>query len=606
MYEAFFGLHDKPFNITPDPRYLYLADSHEEALSALLYGIREKKGLVTITGPVGVGKTTILFSFFERIDREAEIAFFPGGITGNRTDFFRELCVQFGLPADSSSLFDLTRELQTFTASQLDQGRSVIVLVDEAQDLGVEELNNFRYMNNLETPAAKFLQIVLTGTEDLDDRLRDEKLLSLRQRVAIRCEIRPLDPASSIAYVLHRLRVAGSTSDTLFTPGAFWRIVNYARGIPRRINVLCDNAMIIAFALKTSPVDEACVIEAMEGLEGEARAGEAAEIVSREEVETLLHAAARRLEEKVRPGVASGPSPDAAPPDEAGPRQGDAVRAPAPGPSARDMEFPRKVSILSGTRETDRRTGVIWGLVLLFLVLAGLVAFFMMRKDAREGPAPLPPPMELPAVLDAVPLEEALPAEAPAPSGAAGIRENGPEENLNLSPMPVDAVKPEAGQDEGRAVVSGNRGLGVIALERFGTLTLEIFQDLRARNPDIPDWNRLGGGVELLLEDEAVVTGDPVDFFSVQVISYRREENTLRAAGRLCGEGMENVFIISRDPSPETGPRWYSCCVGIFVSVEDAAGWRDRMRASGFHDAFIDRIRGLRLPDILYPCEGEG
>ena len=109
MYEPFFGLTDAPFNMTPDPRYLFLSEVHEEALSALLYGIRQRKGLMTLTGPVGVGKTTILFSFFKRMERRAEIALFPGGMTGSRVDFFREMCRQFHLPADHTSLFDLTR-----------------------------------------------------------------------------------------------------------------------------------------------------------------------------------------------------------------------------------------------------------------------------------------------------------------------------------------------------------------------------------------------------------------------------------------------------------------------------------------------------------------
>ncbi len=616
MYEPFFGLSDKPFNVTPDPRYLYLADSHEEALSALVYGIRERKGLITLTGPVGVGKTTVLFSFFERIQRDVEIAFFPGGVTGSRVDFFQELCKQFRLPAESSSLFDLTRTLKDFTSRKLEEDRNVIVLVDEAQDLGVEELNHFRYLNNLETPDTKFFQIVLTGMPELDEKLRDEKLLSLRQRVAIRCVIQPLDPPSSIEYVLHRLRVAGNPSDNLFTPGALWRIVNYSQGIPRRINVLCDNAMIIAFALKKVPVEEAFVVEALEGMEGEDWEKEAEPAVSREEVETLLYEASRRLQERAAP---ADPPPE--PREAASEREGRGSGAVAPAAARRDVEYPRKVSVrqveegLPG--RSGNRTAIIAALVITGCVLGGLLLHLCLGRDTLESPVPKPVPESAgpmaPWPEQEVPLKEpALPPPGILTGDAGLVMERSPavpEEPVPEAPVPAmellpDAPGPEEEDGEESLAPSGPRAVWAIALARYGTLTLEVLQDLETRNPGIRDWNRLSADTDLRLPDTLESSRGPVDFYTVQVISFRQERNIRKAAERLCAEGNQNVFVLRPDPEPaaEDGRSWYSCCVGVFASETAAEQWRVRMRQAGFHDAFVVRLRAVPLKEVLFPC----
>jgi len=294
MYESFFGLKDKPFNMTPDPRYLYLSESHEEALAALLYGIRERKGLITLTGSVGVGKTLILYSFFEQMRDRIEMAFFPGGFSAGRVEFLRELCRLFSLGTDYTSQFEFTREIERFLSGRARAGKNIVLLVDEAQDLSLEDLNHFRFLNNLETPDVKFLQIILCGTEELDAALRDPKVLSLRQRVAIRTVIDPLDARSSVEYIHHRVAVAGGAAEDLFTVGALWRILNYAKGIPRKINVMCDNALVIAFALRKLAVEEAFVVEALESLEGKGGGKEGPDFATREIVEALCTDIQRR------------------------------------------------------------------------------------------------------------------------------------------------------------------------------------------------------------------------------------------------------------------------------------------------------------------------
>ena len=229
MYESFFGLSEKPFNLTPDPRYFYLSASHREALAALLYGVHEKAGLVTLTGPVGVGKTMILASFLDQIKKNAETASFSGEISASRLAFLKDLCGALGISPEQDSPFGLSELVKAFAVEKTGEGRSVVVLVDEAQELSLEELDHFHHLSNLEAPDAKLLQIVLAGTEKLDEDLRDKSLEALWQRVAIRCAIQPLEPDETVEYVLHRMRIAGSSSLDLFTDDALWRIVNYSR-----------------------------------------------------------------------------------------------------------------------------------------------------------------------------------------------------------------------------------------------------------------------------------------------------------------------------------------------------------------------------------------
>ena len=167
MYESFFGLNEKPFNLTPDPRYFYLSESHREALAGLIYGVRERAGLITVTGPVGVGKTMILASFLDQIRKYAEAASFSGSISGDRIGFLRDLCGSLRISQEQNSLFGVSQVIKDFAVQKAGEGRSVVVLVDEAQDLGLEELEHFHHLSNLETPDAKLVQIVLAGTDKL-------------------------------------------------------------------------------------------------------------------------------------------------------------------------------------------------------------------------------------------------------------------------------------------------------------------------------------------------------------------------------------------------------------------------------------------------------
>src|SRR5580698_4077621 len=248
MYLQFFGLAEKPFAITPDPRYLYLSGRHADALAHLVYGINEAGGFIQLTGEVGTGKTTTIRSLLARAPKNAEIALIlnprlsPG-------EFLLALCEELGLGADDSSLVN-TKELVDLLNRYLlrahAQGRRVVLIVDEAQNLEPRVLEQIRLLTNLETETQKLLQIILIGQPELRRLLAREDLRQIAQRVTGRYHLDPLTRAETAAYVRHRLRVAGATAD-IFSSGALREIYHISHGIPRVINIICDRALLGAY-----------------------------------------------------------------------------------------------------------------------------------------------------------------------------------------------------------------------------------------------------------------------------------------------------------------------------------------------------------------------
>jgi general secretion pathway protein A len=248
MYLAFFGLAEKPFSITPDPRYLYLSARHADALAHLVYGITEAGGFVQLTGEVGTGKTTIIRSLLSRTPQNAEIALIlnPHLSSG---EFLLSLCEELGMGAADSadgSAKDMVDLLNRYLLRAHAQGRRVVLIVDEAQNLAPDVLEQIRLLTNLETETQKLLQIILIGQPELRKLLAREDLRQLAQRVTGRYHLDPLSRAETAAYVRHRLRVAGATAD-IFTNGALREIYHISHGIPRVINIVCDRALLGAY-----------------------------------------------------------------------------------------------------------------------------------------------------------------------------------------------------------------------------------------------------------------------------------------------------------------------------------------------------------------------
>src|SRR5580704_6750933 len=260
MYLAFFGIAEKPFAITPDPRYLYLSARHADALAHLVYGINEAGGFIQLTGEVGTGKTTTIRSLLARAPKNAEIALILNPRL-SASEFLHALCEELGLAADDSSdtqtkaLVDL---LNRYLLNAHAHGQRVVLIVDEAQNLAPDVLEQVRLLTNLETETHKLLQIILIGQPELRKLLAREDLRQIAQRITARFHLDPLSRDETYAYVRHRLRVAGATTD-IFTRAALREVYRVTGGVPRVINILCDRAMLGAYTQELHQVPASLV-----------------------------------------------------------------------------------------------------------------------------------------------------------------------------------------------------------------------------------------------------------------------------------------------------------------------------------------------------------
>jgi general secretion pathway protein A len=260
MYLRFFGLNEKPFAITPDPRYLYLSERHAEALAHLLYGINESGGFIQLTGEVGTGKTTVVRTLLSRVPHHADVAVILNPRV-TPVEFLLTICEELGLgiaDADRDSVKQMVDALNRRLLSAHADGRRIIVIVDEAQNLSAEVLEQVRLLTNLETPTQKLLQIILIGQPELRELLDRTELRQLAQRITGRYHLEPLSREETLGYVRHRLRVAGAAED-IFTPSALAEVHRLAAGIPRVINVTCDRALLGAYTQETRKVTSSLV-----------------------------------------------------------------------------------------------------------------------------------------------------------------------------------------------------------------------------------------------------------------------------------------------------------------------------------------------------------
>src|ERR1700685_3701951 len=260
MYTSFFGLNEKPFAITPDPRYLYLSERHAEALAHLLYGINESGGFIQLTGEVGTGKTTVVRTLLSRVPHHAYVA----GILNPRVtpvEFLLTICEELGVAvgqAERDSVKAMVDALNRRLLTAHAEGRRIIVIVDEAQNLSADVLEQVRLLTNLETATQKLLQIILIGQPELRELLDRTDLRQLAQRITGRYHLKPLSREETKGYVRHRLRVAGATEE-IFTPAALSEVHRLSMGIPRVINVACDRALLGAYTQETRKITAALV-----------------------------------------------------------------------------------------------------------------------------------------------------------------------------------------------------------------------------------------------------------------------------------------------------------------------------------------------------------
>lgn len=268
MYLEYYGLKQAPFEITPNPRFLFYSAKHREAFNHLLYGIRERKGFVQMTGEVGAGKTTLCRALLEQLpaDRYSTALILNPAL--DAMELVKAVAIEFGLEAKGADRLDTLHIINKFLLEEVGRGRDCVLIIDEAQDLSEELLEQVRLLSNLETDSRKLLQIVLLGQPELRAKLNSYRLRQLRQRITVRYHLRSLTQHEMTQYVQHRLHVSGANGSPRFTRPALWRIYHYSKGIPRLVNALCDKALLAGFAHESDKINFRMVGQAKRELEG--------------------------------------------------------------------------------------------------------------------------------------------------------------------------------------------------------------------------------------------------------------------------------------------------------------------------------------------------
>jgi len=254
MYEKFYGFKERPFNMTPDSRFFFKSEKHEEALSHLLVAISQRNGFAVITGEVGSGKTTVTRTLLRRLDEETKVALILNTHLSQK-ELLTSILEDFGVQYKNTSKTALLSALNAFLLEQAEDEKNVVIIIDEAQNLKPSVLEEVRMLSNLETEEEKLLQIILIGQPELRKKLRDPKLRQFTQRIVFYYHLEPLNHDETVKYINHRIKTAGCAKESLFTPMALELIHKYSSGIPRMINLLCHNALINGLVADTSIIN---------------------------------------------------------------------------------------------------------------------------------------------------------------------------------------------------------------------------------------------------------------------------------------------------------------------------------------------------------------
>jgi len=254
MYKGFFKLKENPFNVNPDPRYLYLTKEIEEALTGLMYGIQTRKGFITLTGEVGTGKTTLVNRLLDWLHNKGARTAFLFNSRMNSSQLFDFILAEFEIQCESKSKSQQLMKLNQWLLDRYRAGETVVLIIDEAQNLTYPVMEEIRLLTNLETSTDKLLQIVLSAQPELEDKLRLPQLRQLRQRIMLRCKTAPFLKEQTHEYIKERLRIAGAGTEPIFTREAMDAVFLYSLGIPRVVNLLCEHSLVNAYVDQQRPI----------------------------------------------------------------------------------------------------------------------------------------------------------------------------------------------------------------------------------------------------------------------------------------------------------------------------------------------------------------
>lgn len=542
MYLDFFKFKREPFHITPDPEFLFLSRSHQEASASIFYGIEQRKGFIAITGEVGVGKTTILRSYLEGTDPGRIKIIYIFNSTLSFKNLLRQILSELGIEPEDGDSSELIIQLFEYLIQEYRKDRNVVLIIDEAQNMSVETLEKLRMLSNLETSRDKLVQIVLVGQPEFENKLELTELRQLKQRIAIRCKIDSLSHEESLAYIQHRIMKASSFHNTVFTKGALKKIIKAADGIPRTINILCDNALITAFGYQRNPVDSKTVKEVISDMKsGSRRRGFRwkpalaaaivliagyflfclAENLSRRGILPSLALSSGFHKSHVIDKTSSVAAPDKAPPDNSSPVQSPPPSAGAPTEVGGQGEAPSGGSsgLLSSTSVPPSSGGeIVEGPLLAQGLTSPMSTPFSAPGGGQDKTSPqrmeggqIPrDPIADEAVKD-VPGKNPSTAQPEARLAAAspleqnaGIAVGEKKPRQAISPSESDSASKErlaiseVAPYRTRIIKKGECILPLL-IEVYGRMDPQIIKAFREINPQITDLDRVKAGIEVFL-----------------------------------------------------------------------------------------------------------
>ena len=530
MYEKYYGLNEKPFSVTPDPRFLYLGEHFQEALAHLVYGISEKKGFVVITGEVGTGKTTLIHTLLERLDENVKTALiFNPNLS--LTDFFLLVLDEFELKAPTATKAHSLITLNNFLLDRANNNENAVLVIDEAQNLPNSILEEIRLLLNLETSREKLLQIVLSGQPELNQKLNLPQLRQLKQRISIRYHIPPLNKEETKQYIKQRLRIAGLKKTSLFTEKAVDEIFIYSKGVPRSINILGDNALLSAYADDKRSIDHKVIRECIQDLELKEHASKKSLIAILQTLRNPFRIRAWRLSLMLFLLIAI--------------LIGDLFWNRT---ISNDFFFrlPWKGILINKTysSETHRQS------------TSPLIQSVTKNESSEnmpltEGKVSLPilPPRQMP-IMDTSSLSEPLSSKT------------------MLGGHAEPSVKV--------VTVKRNEWLSDISLKRYGKVNDEILAFIQKSNSHIKDLDHIEVGWKIILPD--FNQGGPVfDLYSVHIASLRKFTDAHTLFSNLAHKGYE-VYLIPVN-IPKHG-HWYRVSVGKFGRKKEALEYANGLLAS--------------------------